>query len=339
MSFSERLQKSWYSPKKDVLSTALLDVSWLYGGIMRLRRKLYASGMLRSTKLEVPVIVVGNVIAGGAGKTPIVMALARFLQAQTQTRSWRVGIVSRGYGRKSGNVLEVLADTPASEAGDEPALMKRTLQHLNIPVFVAKDRAEAARALLAAHPQTNVILCDDGLQHLALQRDIEICVFDERGIGNGRLLPAGPLREAWPRDVDFILHRGGMASGFAIERHLADYGILADGSHISLTDLTEHDLTALAGIAHPEAFFSMLRERGLHLKATLPLPDHYDFNSMPCTFHAGEWLICTEKDAIKLWKTPLAQQCTIVAVPLDVTLPEAFTTTLLEKLSSLKQVK
>ena len=332
MNLSQRLQKAWYSAKNDWLSIALLDVSWVYGSLVKLRRKLYSSGVMNSTKLNVPVIVVGNVIAGGAGKTPIVMALAKLLQAQ----GWQPGIVSRGYGRRSTEVLEVLPNTSASDAGDEPAHIKSSL---NTPVFVAHQRAEAAQALVAAYPQTNVILCDDGLQHLALQRDIEICVFDERGIGNGRLLPAGPLREAWPRDVDFILHRGGMASGFAIERHLADYGILADGSHISLTDLTEHDLTALAGIAHPEAFFSMLRERGLHLKATLPLPDHYDFNSMPCTFHAGEWLICTEKDAIKLWKTPLAQQCTIVAVPLDVTLPEAFTTTLLEKLSSLKQVK
>jgi tetraacyldisaccharide 4'-kinase len=193
--------------------------------------------------------------------------------------------------------------------------------------------------LLAAHPEVNVILCDDGLQHLALQRDIEICVFDERGVGNGRLMPAGPLREAWPRDVDFILHRGGLSTGFEIKRRLADHSQLADGSHISLTDLAQHDLTALAGIAQPEAFFSMLRERGLRLKETIPLPDHYDFNSMLRTFHAGDWLICTEKDAVKLWKTPLAQQCTIVAVPLQVSLPTEFTTALLEKLSSIQQVK
>jgi tetraacyldisaccharide 4'-kinase len=233
-------------------------------------------------------------------------------------------------------VLEVLADTPVSESGDEPALIKSAS---NAPVFVANERAEAALALLAAHPQTNVILCDDGLQHLALQRNIEICVFDERGIGNGRLVPAGPLRESWPRHVDFVLHRGGMETGFAIERSLADHALLADGSRIALIDIAKHQLTALAGIAKPENFFSMLRERGLQLKETIALPDHYDFNSAPRTFYAGEWLICTEKDAVKLWKTPLAQQCTIAAVPLQVNLPEAFTAALLEKLSSLQSSK
>ena len=140
MSFSERLQKSWYSPKKDGLSTALLDVSWLYGGIIKLRRKLYASGVLHSTRVAVPVIVVGNVIAGGAGKTPIVMALAQLLQ----TQGWKVGIVSRGYGRKGSEVLEVQADTPVSESGDEPALMKSIV---NAPIFVANDRADAALAI------------------------------------------------------------------------------------------------------------------------------------------------------------------------------------------------
>ncbi len=329
MSFSERLQKSWYSRKSDWLVLALLDVSWLYGGIIKLRRKLYASSVLHSTRIPVPVIVVGNVIAGGAGKTPIVMALAQLLQSQ----GWKVGIVSRGYGRKGSDVLEVQADTPVSESGDEPALMKSTV---NAPVFVANDRADAALALLAAHPQTNVILCDDGLQHLALQRDIEICVFDERGIGNGRLLPAGPLREHWPREVDFLMHRGGMNQGFQIERRLADHALLSDGSQIPIVDLAQHELTALAGIANPEGFFNMLRERGLSLKDTLPFPDHYDFSSTPRIFHNGDWLICTEKDAIKLWKTPVAQQCNIAAIPLRINLPEAFTTALLEKLSSLK---
>ncbi|MBS7808356.1 tetraacyldisaccharide 4'-kinase [Variovorax sp. PCZ-1] len=329
MNLSQRLQKSWYSSKKDWLSLLFLDVSWVYGGLIKLRRKLYASGVMHSTRIPAPVIVIGNVIAGGAGKTPIVMALAKLLQDQ----GWQPGIVSRGYGRKSGSVIEVLADTPVTESGDEPALMRSVL---TAPIFVGKDRTDAASALLAAHPQTDVILCDDGLQHLALQRDIEICVFEERGIGNGRLLPAGPLREPWPREVDFILHRGGFEAGFHIERRLADHAVHPDGTRIPLTDLAQHDLTALAGIANPESFFSMLRERGLNLKETLPLPDHYDFSSTSRTFHQGEQLICTEKDAVKLWKTPLAQQCTILAVPLQVHLPDTFTTALLEKLSSLK---
>lgn len=341
MSFSERLQNAWYSPSgKNWLSIALLDVSWVYGGLVKLRRKLYSSGVMNSTKLPVPVIVVGNVIAGGAGKTPVVIELARFLTQQ----GYRPGIVSRGYGRKATGVVEVLADTPLSESGDEPALIKSAQ---SAPVFVSNERVEAAQALLGCYPQVNVILCDDGLQHLALQRDIEICVFDERGVGNGRLLPAGPLREAWPRavrqsseagprEVDFILHRGGFEAGFLTERRLADNALLADGSRIPLNELAKQSLIALAAIANPASFFSMLRERGLTLSETISLPDHYDFNSTLRKFNNGQWLICTEKDAIKLWQTPLAEQCHIAAVPLVVSLPVQFTTALLEKLSSLQ---
>ncbi len=339
MNLSQRLQKAWYSAKNDWLSIALLDVSWVYGSLVKLRRKLYSSGVMNSTKLNVPVIVVGNVIAGGAGKTPIVMALAKLLQAQ----GWQPGIVSRGYGRRSTEVLEVLPNTSASDAGDEPAHIKSSL---NTPVFVAHQRAEAAQALVAAYPQTNVILCDDGLQHLALQRDIEICVFDERGIGNARLLPAGPLREPWPKTVDFVLHRGSFeaaGNSFAIERQLADFALAADGTRIALGDLADKNLIALAGIAQPEAFFHMLRERGLTLSERIALPDHYVFDSWKRTFYKGDCLICTEKDAVKLWQTPLAQSCQIIAAPLRVSLPEAFTVALLskltEKLSSLLTMK
>lgn len=333
MSLSARLQKSWYrADGKDWLSLALLDAGWIYQGLVALRKKLYVSGVMHSTRLRVPVVVVGNCVVGGAGKTPIVIELAKLLASQ----GYCPGIISRGYGRQGEQVLEVLPNTPASESGDEPALIKSAQ---SAPVFVASDRVEAAQALLAAYPQTNVILSDDGLQHLALQRDMEICVFDERGAGNGRLLPAGPLREPWPRDCDFVLHRGGMEEGFVVERSLATVALHADGRKIALaelSDLSQNKLIALAGIAQPEAFFSMLREQGLTLSDTLALPDHYDFNSIPRSINKGQWLICTEKDAVKLWPSPLAQSCQIVAVPLVVTLPPAFCSALLEKLSSLQ---
>jgi tetraacyldisaccharide 4'-kinase len=343
VSFSERLQKAWYAPSgKNWLSIALLDVSWVYGALVKLRRKLYGSGVMSSTKLNVPVIVVGNVIAGGAGKTPVVIEIAKLLAQH----GYHCGIISRGYGRKAKGVLEVLSITPVSESGDEPALIK-SLQ--NAPVFVASERSKAALALLASYPETNVLLCDDGLQHLALQRDIEICVFDERGIGNGRLLPAGPLREPWPRvasktgepwprDVDFILHRGGFNTGFAIERRLADHALQADGTAVPLANLAATKLTALAGIAKPESFFSMLRERGIALEETISLPDHYDFDSFNPLWDGRRSLICTQKDAVKLWRTPLAQQHDIYAVPLIVQLPETFNAALLEKLSSLQSI-
>ena len=328
--FSKRLQRAWYrADGKDWLSIALIDVSWVFGGLARLRKKLYASGVLDSTRLNVPVIVVGNVIAGGAGKTPVVIEIVRHLQQ----RGWQPGIVSRGYGRKGSVVLEVLSSTSVSESGDEPALIQSAV---NAPLFVANDRADAALALLAAHPQVNVIVCDDGLQHLALQRDVEICVMDERGVGNGRLQPAGPLREAWPREVDFLLHRGNFEGGFELQRELAAHAQRADGSTVPLSELAGQPLIALAGIAQPENFFNMLRAAGLALDDTLALPDHYDFNSTPRIFHAGQVLICTQKDAPKLRFATWAKDLTILAVPLVVTLPPAFYTALGEKLSSLQ---
>ncbi len=328
MSLPSRLQQAWYTTeRRHWLSWLLLDVSWLYSGLVSVRRKLYSRGVLHSEKLPVPVIVVGNVIAGGAGKTPIVMAIAQYLQQQ----GWQPGLISRGYGRHSTGVLEVLPGMPAQASGDEPALIKSIL---DAPVFVAEQRLDAALALVEKYPQTNVLICDDGLQHLALQRDIEICVFDERGTGNGLLLPAGPLREPWPRPVDFILHRGGMTEGFAVERSLAPHARLADGSTIALSSLADQPLHAAAGIAHPAAFFGMLKAQGLTLQSTHALPDHYDFDSWKPIFYRGETLICTEKDAIKLWASKWAQDLRIVAAPLYVKLPEAFYQALQDKLSA-----
>jgi tetraacyldisaccharide 4'-kinase len=337
---STRLQRAWYrADGKDWLSLALLDVSWVYGALVKLRAKLYANGVMHSTRLNVPVIVVGNVIAGGAGKTPVTIEIVRHLQRH----GWRPGVVSRGYGRQSSAIVEVLAATPISDSGDEPALIYAAV---NAPVFVASDRAQAALGLLAAHPEVNVIVCDDGLQHLALQRDIEVCVMDERGVGNGRLQPAGPLREPWPRrsnagdpwprKIDFLLHRGNFEEGFAVQRELSQVALRADGRSVPLADLKDQSLIALAGIAQPENFYRMLRETGLTLGETIALPDHYDFNSAPHIFHAGQVLICTEKDVKKLSQATWAKDQSILAVPLVVTLPPAFYTALDEKLSSLQ---
>ncbi len=345
---SQRLQRAWYrADGKDGLSIALLDVSWVYGALVKLRAKFYANGVMHSTRLNVPVIVVGNVIAGGAGKTPVTIEIVRHLQRH----GWRPGVVSRGYGRRQGRqqgrhsaaVVQVLDATPVSDSGDEPALIYAAV---NAPVFVASDRAEAALALLAAHHEVNVIVCDDGLQHLALQRDIEICVMDERGVGNGRLQPAGPLREPWPRNsharehwprkIDFLLHRGNFDEGFAVQRELSHVALRADGSSVPLGDLKDQSLIALAGIAQPESFFRMLREAGLTLGDTIALPDHYDFNSAPRIFHAGEVLICTEKDVKKLSQVAWANDLSILSVPLVVTLPPAFYAALDEKLSLLQ---
>lgn len=318
------LQQAWL--RRGVVARVLWPVAQLYGLLAELRRRAFRTGYFKSERLRVPVIVVGNVVAGGAGKTPAVMALVQHLQA----RGLKVGVVSRGYGRAGRRCVEVRATTAIDESGDEPALVRRTT---GAPVFVADQRTEAARALLAAYPNTQVIVCDDGLQHYALHRDIEIAVFDERGVGNGWLLPAGPLREPWPerllrgvragrRGIDLVLHTGRQAAfgGFGATRKLAQHAVRADGSQVSLESLTGKPLVALAGIAKPEAFFAMLRERGLTLNDTRPLPDHYDFNSYPRPSDKGKTVICTEKDAVKLF----ARHVDALAVPLEFSPEPAF---------------
>jgi tetraacyldisaccharide 4'-kinase len=198
-------------------------------------------------------------------------------------------------------------------------------------VFVAAKRYEATVALLAAHPQTRVIVCDDGLQHYALHRDIEVCVFDERGVGNGWPLPAGPLREPWPRvalacagqrdDRLLVLHTGAQAafSGYRAHRSLARQAIALDGVPIPLGTLSP-PLLALAGIARPDMFFASLRNTGLVLDKTQALPDHFDFSQLDTEALRGYQVLCTEKDAVKLWRyLPQA-----LAVPLNQVLEPAF---------------
>ena len=258
-------------------------------------------------------------LQAGSGKTPVVMAVVRHLQDKDIT----VGVVSRGYGRTSQDCREVTPASTAAEVGDEPSLVKRST---GVPTFVASSRVEAALALLARHPQTRVILCDDGLQHYALQRDVEICVFDDRGVGNGFMLPAGPLREPWPRAGDLVLHTGehpAFAQGFRAIRSLASFAQRLDGSTVPLAQLRAPDgkpLVAVAAIGQPENFFNMLRAQGLALVHVVPLPDHYDFDSWKCPFDGDYQLICTEKDAGKLWRS----HPDTLAVPLNVSLEPAF---------------
>lgn len=311
------LLRSWL--RRGTIAWLLWPLSLLLGFAVRLRQGLYLSGLRPRTALPVPVVVVGNVVAGGAGKTPVVMALVRHLQACGR----HPGVISRGYGRRTTDCREVRADSPAPEVGDEPALIQRST---GAPVFVARRRIDAARALLARHPEVDVLLSDDGLQHLALARDIEICVFDDRGTGNGFLLPAGPLREPWPRPVDLVLHSGSRPAftGYTAQRQLATHALRADGSRMALVDLAHsgQPLLALAAIAQPQAFFAMLQAAGLPLTQALALPDHYDFDSWMRPSDKPYTLICTEKDAVKLWpRHPDA-----LAVPLAFTPETAFWT-------------
>lgn len=310
------LQRGW-------LACLLWPLAQGHGLLVRIRQALYRRGYLASERFPVPVIVVGNVVVGGGGKTPLVMALVKHLQAQ----GLAVGVVSRGYGRSGGESLEVTPNTPIIASGDEPAL----IQHATgAPVFVANKRTDALRALLTAYPGTAVVVCDDGLQHYALQRDIEIAVFDDRGLGNGWLLPAGPLREPWParldQGLDLVLHTGQKPAfeGFTSIRKLADHAIAADGQQVSLASLRGLPLTALAGIAHPEAFFAMLRARGLTLEQTFAMPDHHDFDGDDLSVYANRTVLCTEKDAVKLFAMPAWAGIKLLAVALEFSPAPAF---------------
>ena len=295
-----RLQSAWLH--RGGLAWALRPVSWVYRALWNLRLAAYRHGWRPTERVGVPLIVVGNAVAGGAGKTPTVIAVVEHLRG----RGLQVGVVSRGYGRTAppdaeDDIRAVLPQDAPQAVGDEPLLIRR---RTGAPVFVGRRRAATARRLLAAHPEVQLIVCDDGLQHLALGRDIEICVFDDRGTGNGWLLPAGPLREPWPRAVDLVLHTGARPAfaGYRGERSLAGAALQSDGAALPLAALAGVPLHAVAGIAHPEAFFAMLREKGLTVAATTALPDHYDFDSWRPAPVAGQRLVCTEKDAPKLWQ-------------------------------------
>jgi tetraacyldisaccharide 4'-kinase len=317
------LQDAWL--RRGLLPRLLLPLTALYALLSGAHRALYSRGWLRAERAPVPVVVVGNVIAGGAGKTPVVIAIAQHLRE----RGLRCGVVSRGHGRRGSGCREVTSRSDPKDVGDEPVLIAMRSM---APVFVAAQRADAVRALLAAHPDIRVVLSDDGLQHHALARDVEVVVFDERGIGNGWLLPSGPLREPWPRRADLVLRneRAQGIAGFVVRRRLAAQAIRADGTRLALKDLASTPCAALAGIARPEAFFDMLRAEGIHLAHTIALPDHHDFTE-PVSLPSNMPLLCTEKDAVKLWK----QRPDACAVPLATEIDPAF----FEKLDALLEPK
>jgi tetraacyldisaccharide 4'-kinase len=299
---AQRLQRAWLS--RGPLAVALLPVAALFGCIAAARRQWYGAGFATPQRLPVPVIVVGNLVAGGAGKTPTVIALVHWLRERGQVP----GIVSRGHGRAVHDLVEVTPETPPRQCGDEPLLLRlRT----GAPVVVAGDRLQAARTLLQRHPQVDVIVCDDGLQHLALARDAQVIVFDERGAGNGWLLPSGPLREPLPTAVpprSVVLYNNEAPStplpGALAQRRLAGLTPLAGwwqgeaATLAALTALRGREVVAAAGVARPQRFFAMLAEAGLAV-CPLALPDHHDFSSLPWPADTGD-VVVTEKDAVKL---------------------------------------
>lgn len=294
-----RLQVAW--ARRGPLACLLWPLSCLYRLLATLRGRAYAWGLRRAERLPCPVIVVGNVVAGGAGKTPTVIATVRALQAAGE----HPGIVSRGYGRTGRGVCEVTPGSAATQVGDEPLLMRlRT----GAPVVVGSDRLAAGRALLARHPGITVIVCDDGLQHPRLARDIEVLVFDERGIGNGWWLPAGPLRDDAGRRADLVLYNAPAPStarpGWLARRALGPAIPLSawwSGTRTGqpLPALAGRRVLAVAGIAHPQRYFGMLHAAGVPVE-TLALADHHAYTEAPWAGHPAEVVLLTEKDAVKL---------------------------------------
>ncbi|MBT9495167.1 MAG: tetraacyldisaccharide 4'-kinase [Paucibacter sp.] len=337
------MQQQWYRVDGGgALAASLRPLAWVYGLLLRLRALLYRWGWLRTEALPVPVIVVGNWIVGGAGKTPTILALLEQLQAA----GLRAVLISRGYGRTDDRPRLVSRDCTAGQVGDEPLLI-----HLRsgAPVAVGRDRVAAARLLLQAHPELQLLLSDDGLQHLRLPRDLAVLVFDERGVGNGRLMPAGPLRQPASSRLasnELVLYNAARPStalpGFISERSLA--GAVSLGGWWrgeparleTLRALAGREVLATAGMAHPQRFFDMLVAAGLHIRP-LPLADHFDFTELPWLGKAEadvEDVLLTEKDAVKL-QPQRCQDKRIWVVALDFKPEQAFQQAVQDRLEHL----
>jgi tetraacyldisaccharide 4'-kinase len=335
------LQKIWYGGQPP--SGSLRFAAALFGALAASRRACYRWGLLKQQHLPVPVVVVGNLTVGGSGKTPLTLALAQ----QLKLKGRRPGIISRGHGANISAPLSVTPDSLAAQVGDEPLLLA---QRAGVPVWVGPDRAQVGRALLAAHPEVDVLLCDDGLQHYRLARDFEIAVFDGRIAGNGRLLPAGPLREPLSRlhAVDAVVLNGKVdaamlsaADGkprFAMRLLPDNFYALADPSRTcTAAELKAQlagasEVVAIAGIGDPQRFFNTLA--GLGLKFTLrPFPDHHAFTAADLALPDGAILLLTEKDAVKCAAFKSAAPTASWVLPVTADLLPDPTDLILEKLN------
>lgn len=289
------VERRWYSDRG--APTWLLPLSALYAYLTRARRQRLQA---RAVRLPVPVIVVGNISVGGTGKTPLAIWLVEHLREW----GWQPGVISRGYGGRAPSYpWRVTARSRPSECGDEPLLIA---QRTGVPVVVGPDRVAAARALIAGG-SVDVIVSDDGLQHYRLARNLEICVIDgARGLGNGHVLPAGPLREAPSRlnEVPLVVVNGRVDFPLAHEGRIdlqlraTDAEPLQNGAPLRLDRLRGQRVHALAGIGHPQRFFDMLRGRGIDVIAH-PFPDHHAFVGQDIHFLDSLPVLMTEKDAIK----------------------------------------
>lgn len=315
---------------RSALYLLLLPFSLLYGLISNLLRLSYRWGWRKAWRAPVPVVVVGNLTAGGNGKTPVVLWLVQALQQ----RGLRVGVVSRGYGGKAENYPLVLGpQTATAEAGDEPVLI---YQRTGAQVAVAPVRRQAVEALVSGG-QVDIIVTDDGLQHYALARDIEIVVIDgQRRFGNGWWLPAGPMRERSSRlnSVSAIITNGGTAQPGELAMQLVP-GMavnLQSGEQRPVAELK--NVVAMAGIGHPPRFFNTLRQQGVTLEKEVAFADHqnYSADALNALIDPGQTLLMTEKDAVKARAFAAADWWYL---PVDARLPPSESAALLNKISAL----
>lgn len=347
------MNRVWWTLPPSAAAQLLRPLAGLYSVLLELSGWLHRTRSTGPNTLPVPVLVVGNWVVGGAGKTPTVVVIVQALQRLGH----RPGVISRGHGRV-GNAVDdgiqaVLPTTPVEFAGDEPLLIQR---RCGVPVWVGARRAAVAAALCRAHPEVDVLVSDDGLQHQALQRQAELVVFDERGSGNGLLLPAGPLRQPLPKALaraTRVLYTAGQQTthlqGSLAQRSINTAWPLAAwktgqtkasdpaarevrevretseaqrgqaGNAVPLSALQGQPLLAVAGMAAPEKFFGMLQAAGLDFQC-LPLPDHHAYITLPWPAHTPT-VITTEKDAVKL--DPQRMGTTAVwVVPLNLVLPD-----------------
>lgn len=362
MSQNKHTQAPAFWEKRGLKALLLWPVSIIFGCLTNLRKTLYALGILRSNSIPVPLVIVGNIRVGGTGKTPTVLAIAKVLHSH----GFKPGIISRGYQSDSSKLKlapeEVTPESLPSEHGDEPCYMAQQLAHQQTPIMVHSHRVKAAKALLIKHPEVNVIISDDGLQHYQLKRwpareggrDIELVVRDARGEGNQWLMPAGPLREKPDRARDFTLNitspettnSEGVplffqdAPNFELSVKTDQLYQLKSPSHrMALNDLTQllnpdeaekKQILAAAGLGNPKKFFDLLRSTGLKFQE-MALPDHFDYATNPFKENTSKVILITEKDAVKCKQlNDYKDDERIWVLPITVDLPNDFVAQMLE---------
>lgn len=320
------LDHYWYST--NIISLLLLPLAGLFCSISYIRSLLYRLGILKSYRAPVPVIIIGNISVGGTGKTPLIIELVKQLQSQGR----KPGVISRGYGGNASNWPQVVdVQSSANMVGDEPCLI---YQHTTCPMTVGPDRKQDIELLLSRF-DCDIVLCDDGMQHYALQRDIEIAVIDaQRMFGNRLCLPSGPLREPVSRlqSVDLVLFNGADEDQQGFVMQAQDCQKISTNESLALADLAGQTVHAVAGIGNPQRFFAMLKKQGLKV---IPheFADHHDYQLSDVLFDDDLTVLMTEKDAVKCKAFDLTKHW---SVPIEINLSTSAQLKITQLFDSLK---